>query len=47
LACEYESSLAKLLPIKARLAATDMLISQIVYALYGLSDDEIKVVEEK
>lgn len=43
---EYEASLDKLLPIKARLAATDRLIDQIVYALYGLTDEEIAVVEE-
>ncbi|HSH81588.1 MAG TPA: TaqI-like C-terminal specificity domain-containing protein [Herpetosiphonaceae bacterium] len=30
-----------------RLAATDQLIDRIVYALYGLSDDEIAIVEGK
>ncbi len=30
-----------------RLAATDRLIDRIVYALYGLSDDEIAIVEGK
>jgi hypothetical protein len=41
----YESSLARLLPIKERLAKTDWLIDQVVYRLYGLTEDEIKVVE--
>ncbi len=30
-----------------RLAATDRLIDRIVYVLYGLSDDEIAIVEGK
>ena len=34
---EYEASLAVLLPLKARLAATDRLIDQVVYQLYGLT----------
>lgn len=45
LAREYESSLAKLRPIKSRLAAVDGLIDQVVYALYGLGEAEIRVVE--
>lgn len=28
-----------------RIEATDMLIDQIVYRLYGLNEDEIKIVE--
>jgi hypothetical protein len=47
LASEYEASLDKLLPIKQRLAATDRLIDRVVYQLYGLSDEEIAVVEGK
>lgn len=47
LAREYESSLAKLRPIKSRLAAVDGLIDQVVYALYGLGEEEIKVIEGK
>ena len=31
--------------LKARLAATDRLIDQVVYRLYGLTGDEIAVVE--
>jgi len=42
---EYESSLARLLPIKDRLAKTDWLIDQVVYRLYGLTEEEIAVVE--
>ena len=34
-----------LLPLKARLAATDRLIDQVVYRLYGLTEEEIAVVE--
>ena len=45
LAGEYEGSLGKLLPLKARLAATDRLIDLIVYRLYGLTEEEVAVVE--
>ena len=34
-----------LLPLEARIAFTDQLIDQIVYRLYGLTEDEIKIVE--
>ena len=47
LAQEYEASLEKLLPLKARLAATDRLIDLIVYRLYGLTEEEVAVVEGK
>ncbi|MCX7750989.1 MAG: hypothetical protein N2320_05580, partial [Candidatus Bipolaricaulota bacterium] len=42
----YDRSLAKLRPIKERLRLTDDLIDQIVYRLYGLTEEEIKLVEE-
>lgn len=42
---EYEASLAKLLPLKARLALTDKLIDQVVYKLYGLTEEEVAIVE--
>jgi hypothetical protein len=42
---EYEASLAVLLPLKARLAATDRLIDQVVYRLYGFTEEEIAIVE--
>ena len=44
---EYEASLAVLLPLKARLAASDRLIDQVVYRLYGLTQEEIAIVEGK
>lgn len=42
---EYAASLGKLLPGKAQLAFTDRLIDQIVYRLYGLTEEEIGIVE--
>ena len=41
----YQESLDVLLPIKERLAMTDRLIDQIVYRLYGLTEEEIAIVE--
>jgi len=43
----YENSLAELLPIKETLRLTDGLIDQIVYRLYGLTEEEIDLVEGK
>jgi hypothetical protein len=34
-----------LLPLKARLAATDRLIDRVVYRLYGLTEEEVARVE--
>lgn len=42
---EYEASLGKLLPLKTRLARTDHLIDRVVYRLYGLTEEEIAIVE--
>jgi len=42
---EYEKSLSQLLPLKQKLSKTDWLIDQIVYKLYGLSQEEIRIVE--
>jgi len=42
---EFEDSMAKLKPLLARIEATDRLIDQIVYRLYGLTEEEIAVVE--
>jgi len=42
----YEESLASLLPIKEKLRLTDGLIDRIVYRLYGLTPNEIRIVEE-
>ncbi len=45
MAVGYEFSLGKLLPNKGRLAATDRLVDQVAYRLYGLTEDEVTVVE--
>lgn len=42
---EYEKSLSRLIPLKEKLRKTDCLIDQIVYQLYGLTEEEIKIVE--
>ncbi len=41
----YNESTGKLKPLMGRIEATDRLIDQIVYKLYGLTEDEIKIVE--
>ena len=41
---EFNSSLVKLNPLLTRIEQTDTLIDQIVYQLYGLTDEEIAVV---
>ena len=33
-------------PLRERIEATDGLIDQVVYRLYGLTEEEIRVVEE-
>ncbi len=43
----FEESMAVLKPLKDKIKATDNLIDQIVYRLYGLTDEEIKVVERE
>lgn len=42
---EFEKSMGKLNPLQNRIAMTDRLIDHIVYRLYGLSEDEIAIVE--
>jgi hypothetical protein len=42
---EYLKSLETLLPLKGQLASTDALIDKVVYQLYGLTDDEIRLIE--
>jgi hypothetical protein len=32
-------------PLDARMAFTDSLIDQVIYRLYGLTDDEVGIVE--
>jgi hypothetical protein len=34
-----------LLPLEAQIALTDQLIDRVVYRLYGLTPEEIKIVE--
>jgi len=41
----YQANLAELLPIKRKLALTDKLIDLIVYKLYGLTNEEVAIVE--
>jgi predicted transcriptional regulator len=41
----FTKSMAVLAPIKTRIAATDDLIDEIVYRLYGLSKEEIAIVK--
>jgi hypothetical protein len=43
---EFDASVGKLKPLMGRIAETDELIDQIVYKLYGLTDEEIGIVEE-
>jgi type I restriction-modification system DNA methylase subunit len=42
----HNASVGKLKPVMGRIEATDGLIDAIVYKLYGLTEDEIKIVEE-
>lgn len=42
---EYQKSLDTLLPINDKLAKTDALIDQIVYKLYDLTEEDIKIIE--
>lgn len=42
---EYDTSMSKLAPLLENIKATDGLIDAIVYKLYGLTEDEIKIVE--
>ncbi len=42
----YNDSVGKLAPLIKRIEATDGLIDAIVYRLYGLTEEEIKIVDE-
>ena len=44
---EFTASRAKLNPLLTRIQGTDALTDQVVYQLYGLTDEEIAVVEGK
>ncbi len=41
----HKESLAEVLPVKERLRRTDALIDAVVYRLYGLTEEEIGIVE--
>jgi hypothetical protein len=45
LRAEYEGSVGKLLPLLERIRQTDELIDDVVYRLYGLTEEEIRIVE--
>jgi len=42
---EFTASMTKLTPLKAKITAIDRLIDLIVYKLYGLTEEEITIVE--
>lgn len=44
---EFGASVGKLKPLMERIASTDELIDKIVYRLYGLTEEEIGIVEGK
>jgi len=43
---EFEGSMGKLLPLMERIRLTDELIDAMVYRLYALTEEEIKIVEK-
>ncbi len=43
---EFSASMGKLAPLLRKIEATDGLIDAIVYRLYGLTEEEIKIVGE-
>ncbi|MEA2046197.1 MAG: hypothetical protein U9N48_06730 [Euryarchaeota archaeon] len=43
---EFEDSMATLRLLLTRIEETDRLIDEIVYKLYGLTDEEIGIVEQ-
>jgi len=45
LRAEFEESMGKLLPLRERIRQTDELIDATVYRLYGLTEEEIGIVE--
>jgi hypothetical protein len=47
LRAEFEGSLGKLGPLRERIRQTDGLIDAVVYRLYGLTEEEIAIVEGK
>lgn len=47
LQAEFQASMGKLKPLMDRIERTDRLIDQVVYKLYGLTEEEIGIVEGK
>ena len=45
LRAEFEGSMGKLAPLRERIRKTDELIDAVVYRLYGLTEEEIAIVE--
>ncbi len=45
LRAEFVASVGKLRPLRERIEGTDRLIDQVVYRLYGLTEEEIRVVK--
>jgi len=43
----FQKSMSVIQPLKTKIKATDNLIDQMVYKLYGLNDEEIEIVEGK
>ncbi|MBU6391970.1 MAG: hypothetical protein KGJ87_03820 [Planctomycetota bacterium] len=42
---QFAKSMSILEPLKTRIKATDELIDEIVYRLYGLTEEELKVIK--
>jgi hypothetical protein len=45
LRAEFEGSMGKLLPLRERIRQTDGQVDALVYELYGLTEEEIRIVE--
>ncbi|MCK9565513.1 MAG: hypothetical protein M0Q43_05630 [Methanothrix sp.] len=45
LRAEFEGSMSKLAPLRERIRKTDELIDAVVYRLYGMTEEEIAIVE--
>jgi hypothetical protein len=45
LRAEFDGSVGKLAPLRERILQTDELIDAVVYRLYGLTEEEIRIVE--
>lgn len=44
---EFEDSISKLNPLYSHIQSTDKLINQIVYKLYRLKEEEIRIIEDE